>query len=195
MLRAWQAGTRAAVAVRIQRARDLEGRQVQEVVGAVSPGVRIADDVRPRKELAGSVVVIEQVDVEWAPATQCKHAVQLPSLADSRIPLPKVRQLITGSPDEPMPDVEIRIRALLIGPEAVVRLRCVGDVILAVRCVVDRVRPRVVDRRRKPMMISHLQARLQRVIIRVRAGFDLIDVEERTSGRRERTVVERPRGR
>src|SRR5438093_4166482 len=51
VLRARSARGCAAVACRVQRARDLERRQVQEVVGRVRAGERIADEVRARKEL------------------------------------------------------------------------------------------------------------------------------------------------
>src|SRR6266404_5453708 len=68
VLGARYARRRAAVSVRVQRARDLERRQVQEIVRRVSSRVWVADAVGARAEFACAVVVVKQVDVKWTPA-------------------------------------------------------------------------------------------------------------------------------
>src|SRR5437868_12417904 len=59
--------SRNAVAARIERARHLEGREVQEIVGRRGAGERIANHVRTAKEFAAAVEVAfkQIVDVEW----------------------------------------------------------------------------------------------------------------------------------
>ena len=64
------------------------------------------------------------------------------------------------------------------GLEAVVGLRGVRHVVLAVARGVDRVRPVVVERRGEPLPAGDAQARLQRVVARARGRLELVDVEE-----------------
>src|SRR6185369_9239602 len=117
VLSARYARRRAAVARWVQSARDLERRKVQEIVGRVSACIRIADDVGSRKEFARAVVVVKQVHVKRAPASQREDPVQLPAVAEFRVALQESRNLIAERPHQPMPHVEIRIASLLVRPE------------------------------------------------------------------------------
>ena len=61
---AGNARSSTAVARRIKRARHFECRQVDESVRRARACVRIADEIRSRKKLAGVVVIVKQRQVK-----------------------------------------------------------------------------------------------------------------------------------
>src|SRR4030095_16525582 len=119
----------------------------------------------------------------------------MPPFTKSRVVFGEIWNLVTCHYDETMPVVEIRISFLEIRAIAVIRLSSISDVILTVRGIVDRMRPGVVDLRSEATSIAYGKAGLQRVVVRNGRCFELVDVEERSSRRRERSIVKRPRRR
>ena len=164
VLRARNAGGGAAVARRVERTGHTEGREVQKELWRVRARERIADEVGAREELARAVVVVEEVDVERAARSECEDAAQLPALAEPRQTLEEAGDRIAEGGDEALARVEVGVGALQVCAEAVVGLRGVGDVVLSVRGVVNRVRPGVVRARRPAAALAQSQARLQRVV-------------------------------
>jgi hypothetical protein len=118
----------------------LKGREVQKPFVAGRARVGVADEVWAREELARAVVVVEEVQVERIPRAERDDAVQLPAVAEARVLLPEVRHVVVQGGDEAVAVVEVGAGAFEVCAVAVVGLRGVGDVVLPVRGVVNRVR-------------------------------------------------------
>src|SRR5215813_696021 len=101
------AGSRAAVSGRIKRARHLEGRQIDEPVRSVRPCVGVANNVRPRKELAGVVVIIEQRQMKRIATPQRDNCVQLPAVAEAGVGFSEVWNTVTGRSDKSMTAIKV----------------------------------------------------------------------------------------
>src|ERR1700681_592682 len=70
MLCSGNTGCRARIARPVEGARNLERRQVQKVVWSGRPRVGVANEIRSREEFARTIVVIKEVEMEWAPASK-----------------------------------------------------------------------------------------------------------------------------
>src|SRR6185503_11409419 len=131
--------------------------------------------------------------VKRAAASHRDDSVYLPALAPSWKPFPQIGEIVGEGRHEAMAVIEVGARTLLVDAMAVVGLRRIGDIVLPIRSVVDRVRPCVVDRRAEAVLLAQAEARLQGVVVRIRSRLELVHIEEGPAGRRERPVVERAR--
>src|SRR5215470_8673809 len=95
-------------------------------------GVWIPDQVRPREEFAGSVVIVKEVHIKRIARPQSQDPIELPARANSRIPLPQRGHVVTECPHEAMAIVEVRAGLLLVDPVAVIRLSRVCYVVLSI---------------------------------------------------------------
>ena len=140
-----------------------------------------SNHIRPPKKFTAAVVVVLEVviELERLPRLHRHDPVDAPPIGQLLPISVPVRKLIDKIPREPVPHVEIRTPAIPIRICAVVRLQRVRHIIFPVARRVDRVRPRVVHRRRHAMPIIHAPARLQRVVIRTRRALLVIYEEVR----------------
>src|SRR5947207_633100 len=93
----------------------------------------------------------------------------------------EVWDTVTDRSHEAVPAIKVRVAALQVGAETVIRLGCVGDVVLAVRRVINRVRPGVIDGRSKTAAIAKRETGLQCVVIGIGGRLQMVDVKERAS--------------
>src|SRR5258705_1128907 len=136
-----------AVAVGVECARRLERSQVKKPIRTLSTCKRVTNEVGSRKEFAGAVKVAGEVivQVKWVTTTQNEHSVELPTFAEARMSGREAGDVVTEAPYKTMATIEVGITTLMVRTETVIGLRGIGHVILTVRCVVDRMRPGVVD--------------------------------------------------
>src|SRR5260370_2458541 len=106
--------------------------------------------------------------------------------------VPEVRQVIAECPHEAVANIKVRAGSLEVGAVTVIGLRRIRHVVLPVRSVIDRMRPRIIDDGSKPANVAQRKTQLHRVVIRVRSCLELIDIEEGSALWSEWAVVERP---
>ena len=87
------------------------------------------------------------------------------------------RKFVDEVPGEALASIEIGAGSLVRGIEAVIRLAGVGDKVLAVARVIDRMRPGIVHVGGQAVR-AKAQGRLERIVVGDRGRLKLIDVNE-----------------
>src|SRR5947209_6318176 len=89
----------------------------------------------------------------------------------------RMRKFVNEVPGEALTRIEVGVGSFATNIPTVVRLAAVWDKVLTVTGCVDGMRPGVVHARGHTMG-SEAEDRLQPVVIRVRGGFELVDIDE-----------------
>src|SRR5689334_7277305 len=79
------------IAGRIERARHFESTEVDELIGRVRARVRISDQIGPREQLAGVVVIVKQRQVKRITAADRHDRIQLPTTTEPRMRFSEIR--------------------------------------------------------------------------------------------------------
>ena len=145
--------SRDASAVR-EGTRNLEGGEVNDVIGEAGSRVGIADHVGTGKVLAGAIVVatVIEVQLEGLPGLQGQDAVDRPSSAELGPGSGALGrwELVIGHPRKTMAHVKVGVAAFQVHAVAVVGLRGIGLKVRAVTGIVNRMGVIVIDRDSKP---------------------------------------------
>ena len=172
-------------------ARNRKGAEVEILVGCTGAGKGIADQVRTSEEFARPVeVVLEQIaHVVRLTVIESDHAIEGPIIGEPRRNV-GLREVVGPIPPEALANVEVRVGALSRGIVAVVGLRGVGNVVLAIAGVVDGVAPGEVRGRRQAVESCAASGWLaESCSSNCATRLELVDIAERQERRRFRSRV------
>src|SRR5262249_14300963 len=127
----------------IGRTWDGKGSEVEVVCWIVPVIDDRAHYIRLGKELLRAIVVIAQDHMEGLAGLNGQDAVEAPTVGQPLIAAVTVRELIGEVPRETVAHVKVGVAAIGEFKGAVVGLRSVRHVVLAVARIVDRMRPSV----------------------------------------------------
>ena len=121
--------SRNARTLSIQCAWNLKCRKVKKSIRPTCSCVWIANQIRARKIFACSVVIVKKIYVKRTSRTKRDDRIELPTVADARMILTKIWQLIAQGRYKAIADIEIGISTLAFRIIAVVGLRRVCHIV------------------------------------------------------------------
>src|SRR6185503_6397938 len=104
---------------------------------AARASIRIANEIRPGKELTCSVVVVKQVYMKWTATLERQDSIDLPTIAEPRMTLGKIWNVVAKTQNESVAIVEVGVALFQIRAMTVFRLSRISDVVLAVRSIIN----------------------------------------------------------
>ena len=76
---------------------------------AARASIRIANEIRPGKELTCSVVVVKQIHVKWTATLERQNPVDLPTITEPRMTPSKIWNVVAKTQNESVAIVEVGV--------------------------------------------------------------------------------------